>query len=233
MEQFKAMFGGNGSSSEPNESVLAEWNKYESSSVAPTQSDRLMGQMEAGGATLQNAFSTSIAAAREGAGGIFGSASAGIGGATSFMPSATQFTYFAAFMGGGLLALTMALFVFLPVIIIAPAKFASAFTLGSVLIMGSFFALKGFKAQLSHMLDKDRLLFSMGYVGSMGATLYAALVMHSYVMSLVCCAAQVVALLYYALSYFPGGSAGVRFVLNMMAGACWQCLLSVQKMVSR
>ena len=27
MEQFKAMFGGNGSSSEPNESVLAEWNK--------------------------------------------------------------------------------------------------------------------------------------------------------------------------------------------------------------
>lgn len=29
-----------------------------------------------------------------------------------------------------------------------------------------------------------------GYVGSMGATLYAALVMHSYVMSLVCCAAQ-------------------------------------------
>ena len=28
-------------------------------------------------------------------------------------------------------------------------------------------------------------------MGSMGATLYAALVMHSYVMSLVCCAAQV------------------------------------------
>ena len=78
------------------------------------------------------------------------------------MPSATQFTYFAAFLGGGLLALAMALFVFLPVIIIAPAKFASAFTLGSALIMGSFFALKGFKAQLAHMLDKDRLLFSIG-----------------------------------------------------------------------
>lgn len=78
------------------------------------------------------------------------------------MPSSTQFTYFAAFMGGGLLALAMALFVFLPVIIIAPAKFASAFTLGSGLIMGSFFALKGFRAQLSHMLDKDRLLFSFG-----------------------------------------------------------------------
>ena len=78
------------------------------------------------------------------------------------MPSATQFTYFAAFLGGGLLALAMAVFVFLPVIIIAPAKFASAFTLGSTLIMSSFFALKGFKAQLAHMLDKDRLLFSIG-----------------------------------------------------------------------
>ena len=29
-----------------------------------------------------------------------------------------------------------------------------------------------------------------GYVGSMGATLYAALVMHSYIMSLICCAVQ-------------------------------------------
>ena len=120
-------------------------------------------------------------------------------------------------------------------------RFACAFTLGSGLIMASFFALKGFKAQAAHMLDKDRLLFSMGapaplvlpsqtpqtcdaglyaqssrvltystlmthdahltpilalafcagYVGSMGATLYAALVMHSYIMSLICCAVQV------------------------------------------
>ena len=57
--------------------------RYESSTGAPATSDRLMGQMEAGGATLQNAFSNSIAAAREGAGGIFGSASAGMGSATS------------------------------------------------------------------------------------------------------------------------------------------------------
>ena len=41
-------------------------------------------------------------------------------------------------------------------------RFASAFTLGSGLIMASFFALKGFRAQLAHMLDKDRLLFSIG-----------------------------------------------------------------------
>ena len=50
----------------------------------------------------------------------------------------------------------------LQVIILAPAKFASAFTLGSALIMASFFALKGFSAQLTYMLEKERLVFSIG-----------------------------------------------------------------------
>jgi len=44
----------------------------------------------------------------------------------------------------------------------ATRRFACAFTLGSGLIMASFFALKGFRTQATHMLDKDRLLFSMG-----------------------------------------------------------------------
>ncbi len=58
--------------------------RYEANSAPPTQSDRLMGQMEAGGATLTNAFSNSIAAAREGTAGIAGVfGSSGIGGATS------------------------------------------------------------------------------------------------------------------------------------------------------
>jgi len=46
-------------------------------------------------------------------------------------------------------------------------------------------------------------------------------------------ALQVVALLYYALSYFPGGSAGVRFVLNLLISGFWQCCLTVQKAVFR
>ena len=58
--------------------------RYEAGSAPPTQSDRLMGQMEAGGATLTNAFSNSIAAAREGTAGITGVfGSSGFGGATS------------------------------------------------------------------------------------------------------------------------------------------------------
>jgi len=42
---------------------------------------------------------------------------------------------------------------------------------------------------------------------------------------------QVVALTYYVLSYFPGGTQGVKFFLGMFYNAVWGCLLSVQKMV--
>jgi len=39
--------------------------------------------------------------------------------------------------------------------------------------------------------DGDCGAHTTGYLGSMGATLYAALVMHSYIMSLMCCGIQV------------------------------------------
>lgn len=40
--------------------------------------------------------------------------------------------------------------------------------------------------------------------------------------------AQMVALLYYTLSYFPGGTMGVRFVLQLFSGACMQCFSGVR-----
>lgn len=52
------------------------------------------------------------------------------------MPSATQFTYFAALMGSGIFFVFVAATIYLPFIIVSPAKFAAAFTLGSSLMMG-------------------------------------------------------------------------------------------------
>lgn len=87
--------------------------------------------------------------------------------------------------------LFLAFFIALPIIVIAPAKFAFSFTLGSALIMASFTALKGFKQQMMHMISQERLPFSLGYLGSMAGTLYAAVVMKSYLLSLVFSGAQV------------------------------------------
>ena len=39
------------------------------------------------------------------------------------MPSTTQWTYFAAFFGAGMLFLLLSVFIFLPIIILAPTKF--------------------------------------------------------------------------------------------------------------
>ncbi len=81
MDRFRTIFGGGQANlADAPESVLGEWQKYSSDAAPPTQSDRLLGQMEAGGATLTNAFSSSLSAARTG----ISSAGATIsGGATS------------------------------------------------------------------------------------------------------------------------------------------------------
>lgn len=54
-------------------------------------------------------------------------------------------------------------------------------------------------------------------------TLYAALVMKAYILSLVCSGLQVVALLYYLTSYYPGGTSSVKFVLGMFGSAASSC----------
>ena len=134
-----------------------------------------------------------------------------------------------SFLAASALFLFLAFFLFLPTIILSPSKFALSFTLGSVCLMASFSALRGWRQQLAHMTTPERLPFSVGYVASILATLYAALFMHSYILSLFCSGLQVIALLYYSASYFPGGTTGVKFILNMAWSAVTSCFGSLMK----
>ena len=79
------------------------------------------------------------------------------------------------------------------------------------------------------LTDTNPFSAAAAYLGSIGATLYAALIMKSYILSLVCSGLQVVALLYYVLSYFPGGAQGVKFMLNMFVSAVTSCFSSLLK----
>lgn len=119
-------------------------------------------------------------------------------------------TYFFALLGAGALFLLLSFFVFLPVLVVAPAKFALTFSLGSGLTMAAPFALKGIRAHADHILSRDRLPFTAAYVGSLVVTLWAAVGLRSYLLSLISCAVQVAALAYYAASYVPGGASGLR-----------------------
>jgi len=150
-------------------------------------------------------------------------APAALEGATG-LPSTTQLTYFAAFLGAGLIFLALAIFVFLPMIILAPAKFALTFTLGCVSVLASLAALKGWRAQLRAAAQPDRLPFTGFYAASVAATLYAALVAKSYLLSLGCSGLQAVALCYYIAAYFPGGPDALKGWLSYAASAAGSCL---------
>jgi hypothetical protein len=69
-------------------------------------------------------------------------------------------------MGGGVVFLFLAFMVGLPMLIVSPSKFALCFTLGCCSILAGFAALKGWRAQLSHMLSGERLPFSAGEVAA-------------------------------------------------------------------
>ena len=105
---------------------------------------------------------------------------------------------------------------FLPLVLLRPQKFCLFFTLGSMLSMASFAVLRGPLEQLKHMFSLQRLPFTSTYVGSMALTLYAALVLHSYLLVLLFSAAQAAAVTWYLLSYIPGGAP----VLKMLTRGC-------------
>ncbi|PSS05997.1 Protein transport protein [Actinidia chinensis var. chinensis] len=112
---------------------------------------------------------------------------------------------------------------FLPVIVLVPQKFALCFTLGCGLIIGSFFALKGPKSQFEHMFSNEILLSTLGFLGTMVGTIYVSVVLHSYILYVLFAVLQVLALAYYVISYFPGGSAGMKFMLSGVASSILKC----------
>ncbi|XP_024524502.1 uncharacterized protein LOC9654211 [Selaginella moellendorffii] len=84
--------------------------------------------------------------------------------ATGGLPSRNQLLYFSIMLGAGCFFIFISLVMFLPLIVLMPAKFASCFSLGSCLVIGSFFALKGPRAQLAHMMSKEVPIVGLIYL---------------------------------------------------------------------
>ena len=129
--------------------------------------------------------------------------------------SRERVVYFFALSFVGTLMLFLAFFVGVPTIALAPAKFAICFSVGSACTMSAVGALRGPLAQINHMIAQERLLYSASYVASLLATLYCSVVMHSYVLTIISSVLQLVALVYYQVSYFPMGAQGLKVVGQM------------------
>ncbi|GAA5804977.1 Got1/Sft2-like family-domain-containing protein [Helicostylum pulchrum] len=115
-------------------------------------------------------------------------------------------------LGVGCFALS---FFFLPIF---PGKFAATFTLGSILILVSVALLRGPLSHLQHMMTKERIPFTVSYVGSMGMTLYAAIGLRQTILTILFAIIQIIALLWYVGSYIPGGISTLRYGTSYIGG---------------
>ena len=101
----------------------------------------------------------------------------------------------------------LAFFVGLPLITVRPQKFALSFTMGSITFMGSFAILKGPAEHFKTLLSAERLNFTVVYVGSMILTVYLTFTaggMEGYVLVLGASGLQLVALVWYLVTFLPG-----------------------------
>jgi Got1/Sft2-like family len=130
-----------------------------------------------------------------------------------------RFKVFTALLLLSALFFALAFGVGMPMITFRPQKFAISFTMGSLLFMGSFGILKGPYEHVKSMCTGDRMFFTTIYVGSMLATLYFTFNVggpQGYVIVLFASGVQLLALLYYLVSFLPGGATGMRILMAAM-----------------
>ncbi|XP_061337635.1 protein transport protein SFT2-like [Gastrolobium bilobum] len=202
-------------------SLLADWNSYASSQDNSNSNSNLGIPFD---------LESAVRSANDTVTGTFNVVSKGVRdipgnfqSATSSVPSGKALVYFSLLLASGVFFVFIAFTLFLPVMVVMPQKFAICFTLGCGFIIGSFFILKGPKNQLAHMFSKERLPFTLGFICSMFGTIYVSMVRHSYILSVVFSVVQVLSLGYYCISYFPGGSAGMRFLTSSLTSKIMKC----------
>lgn len=126
--------------------------------------------------------------------------------------AASRYLYFSlCVIAGGILILLS--FIFLPLVVLAPQKFALLFTMGSIFLINGLGLLKGYVPLFHHLIDKQRVIFSAGYFLFLGLTLYATLGLRSYILTLLSALLQLFFLVTLLVSNITGGTR-IIFVLK-------------------
>mmetsp|Transcript_84257 Transcript_84257/g.153876 ORF Transcript_84257/g.153876 Transcript_84257/m.153876 type:complete len:243 (-) Transcript_84257:46-774(-) len=174
----------------------------------------LLGRAQQG---LQNVAEKAVIGASGLAGGrigTFGNMGAAMQVATI---SRQRWMAFFVLLGIGLLLMALS-FASLPLILLAPHKFSVVFTTGSLCIMGALSALKGVGDFATHLMSSERLPLSIGYCGSIIGTLWATHWYQSTLLSMVFSFAQMIALIWFFVSYIPGGPTVLGFISDAFCG---------------
>uniref|UniRef100_A0A7S3EM37 Vesicle transport protein n=1 Tax=Rhodosorus marinus TaxID=101924 RepID=A0A7S3EM37_9RHOD len=109
---------------------------------------------------------------------------------------------------------------FIPLIVVKPAKFALSFTFGNVLAVISTWFLVGPRAQLRSMFDPIRAWAAALYVGSLVVTLISIFINSRirYFLVLAAIVVEAISLVWYAMSYIPYGRTVISKLLNLIWG---------------
>lgn len=108
---------------------------------------------------------------------------------------------------------------FLPVLMLKARKFCLLFTFGSLFLILSFSFLWGPMNHLKHLFSKERLPFTCSYFGTLGLTLYFAMFKHILSWTIFFAALQITTLMWFLLSYIPGGFTGISFFTRLFSSS--------------
>eukprot|EP01017_Pseudomicrothorax_dubius_P051633 TRINITY_DN997_c0_g1_i5.p1 TRINITY_DN997_c0_g1~~TRINITY_DN997_c0_g1_i5.p1 ORF type:complete len:206 (-),score=40.55 TRINITY_DN997_c0_g1_i5:964-1581(-) len=109
---------------------------------------------------------------------------------------------------------------YLPLLVLFPQKFSGLFSLGSMCILAGVASYKGWKGFLSSNFTGPNRYYSILYLGCLIGNLYCTLTGKSYLIILVLCVLQLIALAYYVASAVPGGLSAMSYVSSFAKTIC-------------
>ncbi|CAG9833241.1 unnamed protein product [Diabrotica balteata] len=126
-----------------------------------------------------------------------------------------RIVFFAVCLALGCLCFLMSS-IYIPVLVFKARKFALLFTLGSIFFVLGFFFLWGPIAFIRYMFARERLLVTITYGGSLGATLFTALHLQNLPFTVTFAVVQVLSLLWSLIAIIPGGTSGLSFIKKIL-----------------
>jgi hypothetical protein len=110
---------------------------------------------------------------------------------------------------------------FLPIVLLFPAKFALMFSLGSVCMQVAMSYLKAsFYEYLVSLFTRNSLVLTALYFVSLAGCIWAALIQRSYLLVVFWTVIESGCILWYIFSFFPGGTTGL---VKMVSYGCSMC----------
>lgn len=115
--------------------------------------------------------------------------------------------------------LFMLAFINIWLVALRPGKFVVPYCFASLLVAISFGFLHGFVSYVRHLVGSDRRWMSLAFFGTTLMTLYIALSLKNYLLTLLFSAIQGVSMVAYIISYIPGGRSGLSAMATMATGS--------------